>query len=70
MSEKPISPLRQRMIEDMAVRRFNEKTQSNYIRHVKNFTVFLGRSPDTRDGGGPAPLPGASERGRRAGRRP
>jgi len=46
MSEKPISPLRQRMIEDMAVRRFNEKTQSNYIRQVKNFTVFLGRSPD------------------------
>lgn len=46
MSEKPISPLRQRMTEDMAVRRFNEKTQSNYIRQVKNFAVFLGRSPD------------------------
>ena len=46
MSEKPISRLRQRMIEDMAVRRFNEKTQSNYIRQIKNFTVFLGRSPD------------------------
>ena len=46
MSEKPISPLRQRMIEDMTVRRFNEKTQSNYIRQVKSFTVFLGRSPD------------------------
>lgn len=46
MSEKPISPLRQRMIEDMAVRRFNEKTQSNYIRQVKNFAAFLGRSPD------------------------
>jgi integrase/recombinase XerD len=47
MSEKPISPLRQRMIEDMAVRKFNEKTQSDYIRHVKNLTVFLGRAPDT-----------------------
>ena len=32
MSEKPISPLRQRMIEDMTVRKFGEKTQSDYIR--------------------------------------
>lgn len=46
MSSKPISPLRQRMIEDMAVRTFNEKTQSDYIRHVKNFTMYLGRSPN------------------------
>jgi hypothetical protein len=43
MSEKPISPLRQRMIEDMSVRNFVEKT----LRHVKTFTAFLGRSPDT-----------------------
>jgi integrase len=34
------------MIEDMTVRSFGEKTQSDYIRHVKNFTLFLGRSPD------------------------
>lgn len=33
MSEKPISPLRQRMIEDMTVREISEKTQSHYIRH-------------------------------------
>jgi integrase/recombinase XerD len=46
MSKKPISPLRRRMIEDMTVRGFGEKTQSDYIRHVKNFTIFLGRSPD------------------------
>ena len=44
---KPISPLRRRMIEDMIVRGINEKTQNDYIRHVKNFTIFLGRSPDT-----------------------
>jgi integrase/recombinase XerD len=44
---KPISPLRRRMIEDMTVRGFGEKTQNDYIRHVKNFTIFLGRSPDT-----------------------
>jgi len=47
MSEKPISPLRQRMIEDMTVRNFVEKTRNDYIRQVKTFTAFLGRSPDT-----------------------
>ena len=47
MSEKPISPLRRRMLEDMDVRRLGEKTKSNYIYHVANFTTFLGRSPDT-----------------------
>jgi len=46
MSLKPISPLRRRMIEDMSVRNFGEKTQSDYIRHVKNFTIFLGRALD------------------------
>jgi integrase/recombinase XerD len=46
MSEKPISPLRQRMIEDMMVRNFVEKTRNDYIRQVKTFTAFLGRSPD------------------------
>lgn len=49
-SAKPISPLRRRMIEDMTVRGFGEKTQSDYIRHVKNFTIFLGGSPDTAEG--------------------
>ena len=47
MSVKPISPLRRRMIEDMTVRGFGAKTKSDYIRHVKNFTIFIGRSPDT-----------------------
>ena len=47
MSEKPISPLRQRMIEDMMVRNFVEKTRNDYIRQVKTFTAFLSRSPDT-----------------------
>jgi integrase/recombinase XerD len=46
MTEKAISPLRRRMIEDMTVRSFLEKTQKDYIRHVKNLTIFLGRSPD------------------------
>jgi integrase/recombinase XerD len=47
MIEECISPLRQRMIEDMALRHFGEKTQKDYIRAVKNLTMFLGRSPDT-----------------------
>jgi hypothetical protein len=47
MGDKPISPLRQRMIEDMTVRNFSEKTRNDYIRHVKTFTAFIGRSPDT-----------------------
>ena len=47
MSDKPISPLRQRMIEDMTVRNFVEKTRNDYIRHVRTFTAFLGRAPDT-----------------------
>ena len=47
MTDKPISPLRQRMIEDMTARHFAEKAQTDYIRYVKNFAAFLGRSPDT-----------------------
>jgi len=47
MSEKPISPLRRRMIEDMSVRKFGEKTQHDYIRHIEAFARFLGRSPAT-----------------------
>ena len=35
MSEKPISPLRQRMLEDMNMRRFVPDTQREYIRAVK-----------------------------------
>jgi integrase/recombinase XerD len=45
MSKTPISPLRARMIEDMSVRKFGDKTQNDYIRHVKSFSTFLGRSP-------------------------
>src|SRR6202162_6498508 len=47
MSEKPISPLRRRMIEDMTVRNFVEETRNNYIRHVRTLTAFRGRAPDT-----------------------
>jgi integrase len=35
------------MLEDMAVRKFGEKTRRDYIRHIEAFASFLGRSPDT-----------------------
>ena len=47
MQDQPISPLRQRMLEAMAVRNLAEKTRHDYIRHVKSFASFLGRSPET-----------------------
>ena len=40
MSEKPISPLRQRMVDDMTARRFKEKVQKDYVRHVRTFAAF------------------------------
>jgi integrase/recombinase XerD len=42
IEHRPINPLRQRMIEDMCLRRLLEKTQSGYIRLVKHFAAFLG----------------------------
>jgi integrase/recombinase XerD len=45
-STKSVSPLRQRMLEDMTMRKLNPKTQAGYLRAVKNFTRFYGRSPD------------------------
>jgi integrase/recombinase XerD len=64
----PMSPRRQRLIDDMTVRRFSPATQRSYIRDVGRFASFLGRPPDTataddlrrfqlgqRDAGTPAP---------------
>ena len=42
-----VSPLCQRLIEEMEVRRFGPETQRNYIRDVGRFATWLGRSPDT-----------------------
>jgi site-specific recombinase XerD len=47
MTDQVISPLRRRMIEDMAIRKFAPKTQHDYVQRVKDFAAFLGRSPDT-----------------------
>ena len=46
-SQRPASALRKRMIEDMSVRGFSEKTRHDYIRNVRALAAFIGRSPDT-----------------------
>jgi integrase/recombinase XerD len=45
MSER-ISPLRQRMIEDMTIRNLSPATQRSYIHAVKRYSLYFGRSPD------------------------
>src|SRR5471032_3706233 len=51
MSPQPIhssvSPLRRRMLEDMAMGGLRSDTQRNYISFVRDFAAFLGRAPDT-----------------------
>jgi integrase len=47
LSDRRVSPLRARMIEDMTVRGFTEKTRQDYVRHVHAFAAFIGRSPAT-----------------------
>ena len=43
----PVTPLRQRMLDDMAMRGLGERTRRDYVRKVRAFAAFLGRSPDT-----------------------
>jgi integrase/recombinase XerD len=47
MSTVTVSPLRQRMIEDMNARKLGAGTQRGHIRACKRFAAFLERSPDT-----------------------
>ena len=42
-----VSPLRQRLIDDMAMRQFTRETQRNYLRDVERFATWLRRSPHT-----------------------
>ena len=44
---RPVSPLRRRMLEDMAMRGLREETQRDDLRVVSGFAAFLGRAPDT-----------------------
>jgi site-specific recombinase XerD len=48
-TEKPMTPLRRRMIEDMALRRLAPKTQAHYLRAVERFAKHFNASPDTLD---------------------
>jgi integrase/recombinase XerD len=45
--DRPVSTLRQRMIEDMSMRGLRSDTQHEYIRFVRNFGAFLRQAPDT-----------------------
>ena len=47
MGTDAISPLRQRMIEDMSARQLRPATQTSHIRACKRFAAFLKQSPDT-----------------------
>ena len=47
MTTTAITPLRQRMIEDMSARKLCVGTQSGHIRSCKRFAAFLKRSPAT-----------------------
>lgn len=47
MSEQHIPPLRRRFIEDMRIKGLQPKTQTMYLRAMRDFTGFLGHSPDS-----------------------
>src|SRR6476619_2590259 len=47
MSTEAVSPLRQRMIEDMNARKLCAGTQRGHISSCKRFAAFVKRSPDT-----------------------
>ena len=47
MSTDAVSPLRQRMIEDMNARKLGAHSQRSHIYSCKRFAAFLKRSPDT-----------------------
>jgi integrase/recombinase XerD len=46
-STHTVSPLRQRMTDDMRMRKFEPKTQAAYLRAVSKFGTFLKHFPDT-----------------------
>jgi site-specific recombinase XerD len=45
-TDAPVTPLRQRMQQDMLMRGLGSHTQQDYVRHVRRFAAFLGKSPD------------------------
>ena len=49
MTQEKVSPLRERMMEDLRIRGMGDKSQKAHIRALKDFSAFLGRSPDTAE---------------------
>ena len=47
MSDQHVPALRQRFLEDMRIKGLQPKTQTMYLRAMRDFTRFLGHSPDT-----------------------
>ena len=45
-TDAPTTPLRQRMQQDMLMRGLGVHTRHDYVRHVRRFAAFLGKSPD------------------------
>jgi integrase/recombinase XerD len=45
MTEEAINPLRRRMIEDMTIRNFDQRTQQSYIRSVRSCCRYCDRQP-------------------------
>jgi len=46
-TDSTVSPLRQRMIEDMAARKLGRHSQRSHVHSCKRFAAYLERSPDT-----------------------
>jgi len=46
-TDTTVSPLRQRMIEDMVARKLGPQSQRSHVYSCKRFAAFLKRSPDT-----------------------
>jgi hypothetical protein len=55
MTDQGMSALRRRMIEDMSLRKLTPGTQHTYVRFVKEFSIFFGRSRDKRPSTAEAP---------------
>jgi integrase-like protein len=48
--EAAVTPLRQRFIQDLQLRKRSPKTIATYVMHVRNFALFFGQSPDRLGG--------------------
>ena len=47
MTDQYVPALRQRFLEDMQIKGLQPKTQTMYLRGMRDFTRFLGHAPDT-----------------------